>query len=106
MDAKMPPRSGPQDGHSRPLDSTIRPPHTSLPTALNHDEDREETGEGPIPDYILEGISLTEGGGKGWIAELRKLGFLSSGVFARAGDAPQGGAMNRERHWKTYGEAD
>jgi len=41
----------------------------------------EETGEAPIPDYILEGISLTEGEGKGWMGELRKLGFLGSGYL-------------------------
>jgi len=41
----------------------------------------EETGEASIPDYILEGISLTEGEGEGWMGELRKLDFLGSGYL-------------------------
>jgi len=48
----------------------------------------EETKEGAIPNYILEGISLTGDGGEGlhgWAAEA---GLYELGVFALAGDTP------------------
>lgn len=57
----------------------IAVPHHA--TAFDRGEGMEEVEKGPIPNYILEGISLTEGGEKSRMNELRKLGFLCSGYL-------------------------
>jgi len=58
----------------------------------------EETGQGLIPNYILGGDLAYGGRGEGLDDRPPESRLFEHGVFVRAGDAPQAGAVDRERY--------
>jgi len=66
-DAKMPTRSGPQDGHTRRLDSPIFPPYTSLPRSITVGIGRKRGKSRSRTTFLERSRSRRAEGRAGWV---------------------------------------